>query len=306
MRAVRFDRYGDVDVLEVREVADPVAEPGRVVVRVRAAAINPGEDFIRSGAAAQLWPTTFPSGQGSDFAGEITVIGAGVTGFEIGDEVIGWTDERASQAELVAVPSDHLAAKPARLPWEVAGSMFIAPLAALACVHAIGAGPGDVVAVSAAAGGVGSIVIQLLRRAGSTVIGLAGPEHHDWLRAHDVLPVSYGPKAGEGIKAVLAGKPLDAFIDTFGGGYVDLALSLGAKPERINTLIDIDAVHRHGVKFDGSAEAASAQNLAMIAGLAAAGDIEIPVAATYALDDVREAYRLLNTRHTHGKIVLLP
>src|SRR5947199_7779965 len=105
MRAVRFDRYGGVDVLEVREVEDPVAAPGRVLVAVKAAGINPGEIAIREGRMHERWPAAFPSGEGTDFAGVVQSVGQGVRSFSEGDEVLGWTEERASHAELVAVPA---------------------------------------------------------------------------------------------------------------------------------------------------------------------------------------------------------
>src|SRR5437660_2321853 len=96
VRAVRFDDYGGVDVLDVREVDDPVAAPGGVLVAVKAAGINPGEISIREGRLRERWPATFPSGEGTDFAGVVQAVGDGVSGFEVGDEVIGWTEERAS------------------------------------------------------------------------------------------------------------------------------------------------------------------------------------------------------------------
>src|SRR5271170_142418 len=110
MKAVRFDGYGGVDVLEVREVEDPVAGPGEVLVAVRAAGINPGEISIREGRLDSRWPATFPSGEGTDFAGVVQALGAGVSALGIGDEVLGWTEQRASQAELVVVPGDQLTA----------------------------------------------------------------------------------------------------------------------------------------------------------------------------------------------------
>src|SRR5258708_19673163 len=127
MRAVRFDEYGGVDVLDVREVEDPVAGPGCVLVAVKAAGINPGEIGIREGRLHDRWPATFPSGEGSDLAGIVEAVGDGVSDFAPGDEVLGWTDERASHAELVAVPADHLTAKPPAVPWEVAGAPFLPP-----------------------------------------------------------------------------------------------------------------------------------------------------------------------------------
>ena len=156
MRAVRFDRYGGPEVLEVREVEDPVAGTGEVVVAVRAAGINPGEIAIREGRLHEKWPATFPSGEGSDFAGVVAAVGPGADGFGVGDEVLGWTEQRASHAELVAAPAAHVTAKPAAVPWEVAGALFVAGMAGLACVQAVEPGEGDTVVVSAAAGGVGT------------------------------------------------------------------------------------------------------------------------------------------------------
>ena len=246
MRAVRFDEYGGVDVLEVRDVEDPVAGPGQVLVAVIAAGINPGEIAIREGWLHERWPATFPSGEGTDLAGVVRAVGEGVSAFAIGDQVLGWTEERASHAELVAVPADQLTAKPDSVPWEVAGSLFVAGMAAYASVQAVAPQPGETVVVSAAAGGVGSVAVQLARRTGATVIGLAGERNHDWLRDHEILPVTYGEGQSERIRAAAHGS-VDAFIDTFGGGYVDLAIGLGVSPQRINTIIDYEAVGRLGV-----------------------------------------------------------
>lgn len=304
-RAVRYDNYGDVDVLKVVEVEDPVPGAGQLLVRVKAAGINPGEAKIRDGLLAQQWPSTFPSGQGSDLAGIVERAGDGVDGFSAGDEVIGYTDERASQAELVVIPVENATPKPAGVSWEVAGSLFVAGVTAWASVRAVALTPGDVVVVSGAAGGVGVIAVQLARRAGATVIGLASERHHEWLRSHGVVPVVYGDGVAGRIREA-APDGVDAFLDMVGDGYVELALELGIAPDRINTIADFAAVEEHGVKSEGSAAGASAATLAELAGLVAAGELEVPIAATYPLGQVREAYRELAENHTRGKIVLQP
>ena len=165
-------------------------------------------------------------------------------------------------------------------------------------------GLGDTVVVSGAAGGVGSVTVQLARRAGATVIGLASPVHHEWLAGHGVIPVSYGDGVADRIRRAAA--KVDAFIDTFGADYVRLALDLGVEPSRVDTIVRFDAVQEYGVKAEGNAAGASAAVLAELAGLIAAGELEIPIAATFPLDQVRDAYRLLAGGHVHGKIVLLP
>ncbi|HEY2161056.1 MAG TPA: NADP-dependent oxidoreductase [Solirubrobacteraceae bacterium] len=305
MKAVRFDRYGDVDVLEVVDVPDPVPGEGEVLVRVRAAGINPGEAAIRRGLLHERWPATFPSGEGSDPAGVVEQGASGSDQWSTGDEVIGWTDNRASHAELVVVDAEHLTPRPPEVPWDVAGALFVAGVTAWAAVRAVGPSAGDVIVISGAAGGVGTIAVQLARNAGATVIGLASESHHDWLRDHGAIPVSYADGVTERIREAAGGR-VDALIDTFGSGYVDLAIGLGISPERIDTIADFEGAARHGVKTDGSLAGSSPTVLAELAGLIAEGKLEVPIAAEFPLDRVRDAFRLLEQRHTLGKIVLLP
>jgi NADPH:quinone reductase-like Zn-dependent oxidoreductase len=303
-KAVRFQEYGGVEVLNVVEVPMPEPGPGQVLVRVKAAGINPGEAKIREGLLHSRFPATFPSGQGSDLAGVVARAGQGVTGFAEGDEVIGYTDNRASHAEYVLVEAANLTARPAGVPWEVAGSLFVVGATAWAAVRAVAPTSGDTVVVAGAAGGVGSVTVQLARRAGATVIGLASPANHEWLAGHGVIPVSYGDGVAGRIRQAAA--KVDAFIDTVGADYVQLALDLGVEPSRVDTIVRFDAVQRYGVKAEGNAVGASAAVLAELAGLVDAGELEIPVAATFPLDQVRDAFRLLAGGHVHGKIVLLP
>ena len=151
-RAVRFDRYGGTDVLYLADVDPPSPGPGQVQVQVKAAGINPGETSIRAGLYADRWPATFPSGEGSDFAGVVSAVGDGVTGPAVGADVIGWTDQRASHAEHVAVPAEQVVPKPPQVPWEVAGGLYVAGGTAVGVVTA-SPPRGDTVVVSGAAGG---------------------------------------------------------------------------------------------------------------------------------------------------------
>jgi NADPH:quinone reductase-like Zn-dependent oxidoreductase len=303
---VRYDEYGDIDVLNVVEVDRPAPGPGHALVRVRAAGINPGEASIRKGLMHERWPATFPSGEGSDLAGVVEEVGAEVDAFAPGDEVLGWTDQRASHAELVVVSADQLTRKPPGVPWEVAGALFVAGTTAYAAVRAVAAGPGDTVVVSGAAGGVGSLVIQLARLAGATVIGLAGESNHQWLLEHGAVPVAYGDGVAGRIREV-TDDHVDALIDTFGGGYVALAIEeLGVAPERIDTIIDWAAAEQYGVKAEGTAAAASVEVLDELIELIDQGQLEVPIARVFPLEEVRDAYRELERRHTRGKIVLVP
>ena len=304
-RAVRFDHYGGLEVLQVVEVSRPVPGPGKVLVRVKAAGINPGEASIRKGLMADRFPATFPSGEGSDLAGVVEEVGPGVGNVAVGDEVIGFVNDRSSHADFVLVESGNLIPRPVNVSWEQAGALFVAGTTAYAAVQAVALSEGDIVVVSGAAGGVGSIAVQLAGNAGAKVIGLAGDSNRKWLTDHGVIPVLYGDGVEDRIRAASGGK-VDAFIDTFGSGYVELALKLGVTPDRIDTIIDFADAEKHGVKTDGNHAAASAEVLAKLAGMLAAGRIEIPIAKVYPLADVRDAYRDLEQRHTQGKIVLEP
>lgn len=305
MKAVKFERYGGLDVLQIEDVARPEPNAKQVLVKIKAAGINPGEASIREGKLAKQFPTTFPSGEGSDFAGVIEEVGDDTTGFSVGDEVIGFTDNRASHAEYVLAETENIVYRPANVSWEQAGALFVAGTTAWACVKAVSLKPGDTVVVSGAAGGVGSLVVQLAKDAGATVIGLASTLNQQWLADHGIIPVVYGERQEERIRTASKGK-INAFIDTFGQGYVELALKLSVPANRINTIIDFEAVEKHGVKADGSAKAANAEVLGELAGLIAAGKLEIPIAKTFPLTEVRAAYSELEQRHTHGKIVLVP
>ena len=206
-----------------------------------------------------------------------------MTGFAVGDEVLGWSWRRSSQAEYVAVPITQLIRKPPELSWEVAGSLYVVGCTAYAAVRAVGAGEGDVVAVSAAAGGVGTVVVQLLVSKGATVLGIASENNHDWLRAHGVVPIAYGDGLAERLRAAAPGG-IDAFIDLFGPQYVELAVDLGVPPDRIETIISREKAQEVGAKVEGSGDASTTKVLSEMAALVASGQIEIPIAATYPLE----------------------
>jgi NADPH:quinone reductase-like Zn-dependent oxidoreductase len=305
-KAVQFDDYGGIDVLEVRDVARP--EPGRdqVLVAVRAAAINPGEAKIREGLLREIFPATFPSGEGSDLAGVVEEVGPSVTGVAVGDEVIGWTDNRASHAEYVLVEAANLTPKPAEVPWEVAGSLFVAGCTGVATVRAVAPTAGETVVIAGAGGGVGVFAVQLAVRTGARVIALASERHHVWLRERGAFPVAYGDGVSGRITEAAGDTPVAAFIDLAGDGYVELALELGIATDRINTIADFPAIEKYGVKGDGGASVAGAATLAELAEAIAAGDLVVPIQRAYPLDEVRAAFTELEAGHVAGKIVLVP
>ncbi|SEB20764.1 MULTISPECIES: NADP-dependent oxidoreductase [unclassified Mycobacterium] len=304
MRAVRFNRYGGPEVLEVVDIPRRAAGPGQVVVSVVAAATNPGEIGIREGHFADMWPAHFPEGQGNDFAGYVDEIGSGVGEFEVGDEVIGFAP-REAQAEYVTLGVDRVAAKPAGMSWEAAATVAGAGATAWASVAAVNPRPGETVVVSATAGGVGIYAAQLARLRGAEVIGTCGEANDDLLTSLGIRPVRYGDGLSDRLKA-MAPNGIDAFIDTYGAGNVALAINLRVEPGRINTLIDHDAVRRFAVHSEAQEEADTPEIWAELADLVARGDITVPIAAVYDLttEQVRQAYRDVGSRHVSGKRVL--
>jgi NADPH:quinone reductase-like Zn-dependent oxidoreductase len=302
-KIVQLSAYGGVDQLKIVEVEKPTPQAGEVVVHVIAAGMNPGEISIREGLLKDMFPMNFPFGQGADFAGRVDAVGAGVTDFAPGDFVLGWSEQRSAQAEFVVVSAMQLIGKPPSLDWFRAGSLHVVASTAVAAVRAVGLKPGGVVAISGAAGGVGSLAVQLAQRTGARVIGIASAENAQFLSSLGVEPVAYGDGLAQRLK-VAAPKGLDAFIDLFGDGYVELAVTLGVPPERINTIIDFAGAQKYGVRTDGSSAATSRETLASVANMIAWGELIMPLTAIYPFAMVREAYVELARRKARGKIVL--
>ena len=307
-RAVRFEQYGGVDVLDVVDVAPPEPGDGQMLVRVKAAGINPFEAKLRSGVFEGMIPLSFPALQGNDFAGVVEALGPDVDDFAPGDEVLGTTARRGSQAELALASQGQVVPRPAAMPWEVAGALWTVGTTAYATVAAVDAGAGDLVVVAGASGGVGGLAAQLARHRGATVIGVAGEGSHDWLRSRGIVPVTYGDGLSERLEqaASEAGRQLNALIDTVGSGYVALGVELGIEPARIDTIADDEAAAKYGARTDGGRQASNTEVVEEIVQLIDDGELELPIARVFPLDQVRDAYTLLEGSHPPGKIVLTP
>ncbi|MFJ9627342.1 alcohol dehydrogenase catalytic domain-containing protein [Streptomyces sp. NPDC101175] len=296
---MRYDRFDGVDQLWIDEVPEPEGASGQAVVRVHASCINPGS------VPASLHGAPYTPIR--DLAGVVVGVGDGVREVKPGDEVLGWSQDWTAHAEYVAVPAAQLIAKPAGLPWDVAGSLFVTPMAGLAGVKAVDPSEGEVVVVSAAAGGVGFTAAQLARRTGATVIGMCSPSKADHVRERDIIPVSFVGNVASNVREAAGAREIDAFIDAFGSGYIQLALDLGVPRDRINTAVDYKSAKEQGVTARGTMDAGGLPAYRMLAELAASGDLAVPVAATYPLAQVKAAYTaLLAERRPFGRVVLHP
>jgi NADPH:quinone reductase-like Zn-dependent oxidoreductase len=297
MRLVRYDRFDGVEQLWIDEVPVPEDSPGQAVVQVYASCINPGSVPALHGA---------PYTPIRDMAGVVVRVGDGVQDVRTGDRILGWSQEWTAHAEYVAVPAAQLIAKPAGLSWDVAGSLFVTPMAGLAGVKAVEPSEGEVVVVSGATGGVGFTAAQLARRAGATVIGIGSPSKAGHLRERGIVPVSFAGDVAGNVRKAAGGRNIDAFIDAFGSDYVQLALDLGVPPERINTAVDYRAAKEKGVTARGTMDAGGLPAYRMLAELAASGDLAVPIAATYPLAEVKAAYTTLAGLRPFGRVVLHP
>jgi NADPH:quinone reductase-like Zn-dependent oxidoreductase len=203
----------------------------------------------------------------------------------------------------VTIAADRVIPKPHGVSWEAAGALYVAGTTARACLDAVSVRRGDTVVVAGAAGGVGIIVTQLAVIAGAAVVGTASKENHEFIRSIGAIPVEYGKGLADRIRKIVP-DGVDAFIDTHGDGNVEMAVALGVDRGRINTIADRPAQKKYGVRGDGMATVASREAMIELARLIAAGELVVPIEATFPFEQIRAAYERLAKRHGLGKIVL--
>ena len=305
-RAVVYETFGGPEVLELREVPEPHAGPGEVRVRVAAAGLNPMDWGIASRPeAAARFGVTVPSGFGYDFAGVVDEVGGGATGFAAGDRVYGGALGKAA-ADFVVVKTpaeapDALFHTPDGISDEVASTLPVAGHTAAAALAAIGLRSGDTVLIGGAAGGVGVFAVQLAKLAGAAVVGTASDGTFEFLRKLGAGPVAYGPGLADRVRALAPGG-VTAATDLFGTETAEAALALGVPPERIST-IAAGPNPPGGVRPTGGADAAP-DALARITDAILAGQLTVPVAAVFPVEQVRDAVTLQAGRRVHGKVVV--
>lgn len=303
MKAIVTNEYGGPENLRLDEVPRPKVGPDQVLVRVKAAGVNPVDWKIAKGYLDSMMYVRFPLIPGWDAAGVVEELGADTPEFAVGDEVLGYVrrDEvgQGTYAEYVAAPVRTLARKPADLGWRQAAALPLAGLTALRSLDRVRVGDSDTVLVHGGAGGVGAFGVQLAALRGARVIATASERNHDFLRSLGAEPVTYGDGLADRVRE-LAPDGVDAAVDFVGGGAVQVSHELLKDAARSASIADgeVKKLGGHVVWVRPDAE-----GLAYLAELASAGDLAVHVDAL-PLTDAAEAFRRSESGRTRGKLVL--
>lgn len=298
MKAVVFERHGPPDVLHVVEIDPPCPGPGQVRVRVRAAGIQPFDALVRRGALDV--PISFPQQLGNEFSGVVDQAGPAVEQWHEGDEVLGWANMTAL-AEYVVTSSDALVRKPADMPWDAAGALSSSGQTASSALRELAVGAGDTLLIHGAAGGAGTMTVQLAQAYGAQVIGTASTANHTYLANLGATPVAYGDGLIARVRAAAPGG-VHAALDTIGGPTPRDSLALVQDKNRIATLVDHDLAHHLGVR--GVRAQRSLPQLAELVNLYQAGALHIEIRAAFGLQEIQHAHRAVETGHGKGKVIV--
>lgn len=310
----RAHEAGPVENWTFDDVDVPAPGPGEVTIRVRAAGINPAD---AKHVASERPGAEFPVAIGYELSGEIAAIGPDAIGgsgpLRIGDEVVAFRVQGAYATELT-VPARDVFAKPATLSHAEAANLLLAGTTAAEMIQVTRATAGETVLLHAASGAVGVSLLQQARVLGIRVIGTVGPdaeESAERVRRFGGIPVAYGEGLQARVVEAAAGEPIAAAWDAVGTDEaIDVSLALVAERDRIVTIVAPQRAESDGILWVAGARPESARfrdiARAHVLELAASGDLEVPVARTFALADAREAVRFVMQGHPGGKVALLP
>jgi NADPH2:quinone reductase len=307
---VRPRDFGGPDQLELVEVDAPEPGEGDVRIEVRAIGVNPVDWYHYDGVHSDDPEDLLTYGY--EVAGVVDAVGPGVDGFAVGDEVVAAEIPGNAYAEHVIAPVSGLLPKPANVSFEVAASVPVAAGTAYHALEKTRVAAGDVVLAHGAAGGVGSVLVQLARERGARVVATARPDKHDYLRSLGAEPVAYGDGLADRVRALAPGG-IDVAIDLVGTDEaVDTSLELVPDRDRVLTIAAFGRAPGLGIHLIGGGPDADPGlevrpvGQALVLRLLAEGRIDIPISGTYALKDTADAHRASMTRRTQGKLVVVP
>ena len=296
MKAIQFSEFGGPEVLKLVELDDPRPGPGQIRIRVRAAAVNPIDWKIRSGAMGG----DLPRRTGVEVAGIVDELGEGVGDVAVGDRV--FANAAGGAAELAL--SSFYAVIPPSLDFVAAAALPVAAETAVRTLDLLGVRPGQTLVINGASGGVGITTVQFARERGARVIGTASPANQDYVRSFGAAPTTYGDGLAERVRQ-LAPDGVDRALDAAGGGALPALVELTGSADRVVTIADYAGAQQTGVRFTGGAGAERATSaLEDAAVLVEAGRLSVPVAKTFPLADIAEAHRISQKGHPGGKLVL--
>lgn len=299
MKAVRFDRFGGPEVLQIVDLPDPHPGPGQIRIAVRAAGINASDWKKRQG---EMDPE-LPQLMGHEAAGVADELGEGVSDVALDDHVFGFAAVEGAQAELAVL--SHYAAIPASLDFAGAAALPAAVETATRALDQLAVGSGSTLLISGASGSVGSAALQLAVARGARVIGTAGAANQEYLSSLGAEPVTYGPEMVAQVRA-LAPQGVDAALDVAGSGVLPELIGLAGGSQQVVTVADFAGAQQHGVRFSRGDSGRALHALDEIGALIEAGRFNLPVAQTFRLSEIAEAHRVGERgRHPRGKLVLL-
>ncbi|MGW1773253.1 NADP-dependent oxidoreductase [Streptomyces sp. NPDC002104] len=304
MKAITYTAYGTPDILALTEVPEPKVGPGEVLVRVRAAGVNPVDWKLAAGYLDSILEVRYPVVPGWDVAGVVEAVGEDTFDYAVGDEVYGYVRkewvELGTYAELVSAPVRTLARKPRELSFEQAAGIPLAGLTAYQSLTRVGLKAGETVLIHSAAGGTGSFGVQIAVALGLRVIGTAGAHNHDYLRSLGAEPVLYGEGFADRVRE-LAPEGVDAALDFFGDDVIPALRTLVKEEHRIVSIADYTAAaqgaHQLWVRPDTA-------DLTFLSRLADEGGLTVNVEHALPLAEAAKAWELSAAGRTRGKIVL--
>jgi len=295
MRAAQFDEQGGPEVIRIVEVDEPRPGHGQIRVRVHAAAVNAADWKYRRGR----YRATLPLIGGSDAAGVVDEVGAGVTGVAVGDDVLGNAAtgafaEYALLSDWTGVPTD--------MSWPEAAGLVMATETATRALDAVGVAAGTTVVINGASGGVGSAAVQLAVARGATVVAVAGPSNHDYLVELGATPVSYGDGMADRVRAA-APAGIAVAVDIAGSKVIPQLIELTGDPAAVVSIADFGAP-KLGAKVTDGSEGRRWDALRTATDLFEQGRFRVDIQQTFPLERLGEAQALLEEGHVRGKLVI--